>query len=89
MNDNNASMEMPRYICSKEVWALKIFDIDDQDDGSAIIHPAEKAYSAFPVSAEYVSKHEPQIGGYYVTYKGGYKSFSPADAFESGYSLIE
>jgi hypothetical protein len=33
-------------------------------------------------------RSNPQIGGYYVLYEDGYESFSPADAFESGYSLI-
>jgi hypothetical protein len=40
------------------------------------------------VSENYIHKHNPQIGGYYVLYEDGYESFSPADAFESGYSLI-
>lgn len=26
--------------------------------------------------------------GYYVVYDGGYKSFSPAEAFEGGYTKI-
>ena len=33
-------------------------------------------------------KHQPTVGGYYVVYKDGYKSFSPADAFESGYTRV-
>jgi hypothetical protein len=35
-----------------------------------------------------MKKHRPQVGGYYVLYEDGYHSFSPAPAFESGYSLI-
>jgi hypothetical protein len=31
-------------------------------------------------------KHKPQVGGYFVQYRDGYKSFSPAAAFEEGYS---
>jgi hypothetical protein len=34
-------------------------------------------------------KHKPQVGGYYVLYKDGYASFSPASAFEEGYDLIK
>jgi hypothetical protein len=30
----------------------------------------------------------PQPGGYFVVYKDGYKSFSPAKAFEEGYTRI-
>lgn len=90
-----ASREMPRYKCHKEVWALKIADIkrhneDDQNaetDGSAMITPADEGYAPFRVDHAYMSKHKPEVGGYYVVYKDGYKSFSPAEAFEDGYSL--
>jgi hypothetical protein len=33
-------------------------------------------------------KHKPEVGGYYVVYKDGYRSFSPAEAFETGYEKI-
>ena len=100
MDDNcTAQCEMPRYVCHKEVHALKIerieFDIDiakeDGDretDGSATIFPAEKSYAPFKVGHEYVRKHNPKAGGYYVVYADGYESWSPADAFESGYTLM-
>lgn len=55
----------------------------------AEIVPADDGFAPFPVSAEYIRKHKPQVGGYYVRYKDGYESFSPAAAFESGYSKIE
>jgi hypothetical protein len=79
--------EMPRYICHKQVWALKIKSIEVVDsDGLAELTPEEKGFATFEVSGEYMRKHEPHSGGYYVVYKDGYKSFSPADAFESGYT---
>ena len=37
------------------------------------------------VFKEFMDKHSPQVGGYYVVYKDGYKSYSPAQAFEEGY----
>lgn len=40
------------------------------------------------VEPDYIKKHKPVAGGYYVVYKDGYKSFSPADAFEDGYTRI-
>lgn len=92
--NGNASMEMPRYKCHKKVYALKIADVEDptlpgnETDGSRIIHPVDARYASFRVDHEYVRKHKPQPGGYYVVYADGYKSFSPADAFESGYTLI-
>lgn len=90
-----AQCEMPKYKCHKEVWALKIAKIErdkpppnTESDGHAMITPEGEGFAAFRVEAEYIHKHKPEVGGYYVVYKGGYKSFSPAEAFEDGYSLI-
>ena len=90
----NASREMPKYECHKKVWALKIKDIamphdTTEWDGRAVITPADEGYAAFEVDAEYCRKHKPEVGGYYVVYEDGYKSFSPASAFESGYARID
>ncbi len=93
-----ASAEMPRYKCHKEVWALKIKAIThnsvlaalsgNESDGSALIVPEDAGYQEFRVDANYIQKHKPQAGGYYVVYAGGYTSFSPAAAFEEGYTRI-
>lgn len=106
IRDNNqkgfkmsVDMELPRYKCHKEVWALKIKNIEpscgdrpaqpnEETDGGLIITPCENGYAPFKVDNEYRLKHNPYIGGYYVQYTDGYKSFSPAKAFESGYTLI-
>lgn len=86
--------EMPRYQCHKIVHALKIKEVIDptepgnESDGSRIIIPADKGYGQFAVSNNYVGKHKPEAGGYYVVYDDGYKSFSPAKAFEDGYTHI-
>jgi len=87
--------EMPRYKSHKEVWALKIESIVDptekgnESDGSRVLHFVDKWYAPMRVKHEYVSKHKPQAGGYYVRYKDGYESWSPAEAFEEGYTLVE
>lgn len=41
------------------------------------------------VDMAWIEKHKPVIGGYYVRYADGYESFSPADAFEAGYTAID
>ncbi|WP_239142564.1 Gp49 family protein [Variovorax sp. WS11] len=91
--------EMPQYQCHKKVWALKIAGIVPKENpdptgrsaassyGARIV-PADEGFAAFEVDAEYVCKHNPKAGGYYVVYDDGYKSFSPAQAFESGYAPI-
>lgn len=81
-----AQRQMPKYNCHKQVWALKIAGIKHHTDGSAMITPEDEGYAPFRVDHEYMHKHKPQVGGYYVVYKDGYKSFSPAAAFEDGYT---
>jgi hypothetical protein len=61
---------------------------DGPAPSGALIYPEEKRYAPFHVPQDYIEKHSPQVGGYYVVYKDGYKSFSPADAFEEGYTRI-
>lgn len=82
--------QLPRYQCHKRVWALKIAKIEySQRDGlSAIITPADDGYASFTVGEDYLQKHKPEAGGYYVVYEDGYVSFSPAAAFESGYTRL-
>ena len=91
-------MEMPKYRSHKIVHALKIANIElDADkarienretDGSAIITPEEDGYAPFRVRHGYIHKHSPQVGGYFVQYEDGYTSYSPAKAFEEGYTRI-
>jgi len=91
----NAQVEMPKYKSHKEVHALKIKSITyDKDlaenretDGSALLH-FEAPFSHIKVDYTYVQKHKPQAVGYYVVYEDGYKSWSPAEAFEGGYTKV-
>lgn len=99
MNQNEvATIELPKYNCHKQVWALKIKDIKrysflkdpitgNKPANHATIFPENTRYAPFEVDEAYLNKHNPQIGGYYVQYKDGYQSFSPAKEFEDGYSL--
>lgn len=89
MNDIRASVEMPRWKCHKEVWALKISGVSPVDsEGYAELFFEDKRYAPIKVDYAYRQRNNPAVGGYYVVYKDGYKSFSPADAFEDGYTLI-
>ena len=94
--------EMKKWQCHKKVHAEKIekiiLDIDlankenRETDGSAYLFfegtSKIEGYEGHKVEYEYVHKHKPEVGGYYVVYEGGYKSFSPAKEFEEGYTLI-
>jgi hypothetical protein len=121
--DNQAAVEIPKYACHKEVWALKIkevkrstipFDsfigptcrgdvlfgsacgtcekckwIESHASAHGLIFPEEPGIAPIEVSRDYIIKHNPMAGGYYVVYQDGYKSYSPAEAFESGYTRIK
>jgi hypothetical protein len=87
---DGAAAEMPRYQSHKKVWALKIKSISEarSADGAAMIEPEDHGYASFWVTGEYMRKHSPKVGGYYVVYDDGYKSWSPAQAFEEGYTRL-
>lgn len=57
-------------------------------NGGALIVPAEEGFAPFEVNQEYMTRHRPSVGGYFVVYADGYKSYSPAKAFEEGYTRI-
>lgn len=84
-------MEMPKYRSHKTVWAMKITGIEPQAENGTtglLCETPEGFKSRIEVTQEYQAKHKPEIGGYFVQYQDGYKSFSPAQAFEEGYTRI-
>lgn len=88
---SDVKCEMPKYRSHKIVHALKIKEVTyvkDIDSGIAVIMPEDEGYASFQVDAEYTRKHKPKPGGYYVVYEDGYKSWSPAKAFEEGYTKV-
>lgn len=93
LSPGSSSSEMPKYQCHKKVWALKISDVDTTEKNkngeyNCYLEFEDKRYAPIAVGQGYSEKHKPKAGGYYVVYEGGYQSYSPADAFESGYTLI-
>ena len=86
--------KLPQYKSHKQVGAIKISEIHRNMDGSATITPSEKdekgnlVVDPFKVDRHFMTKFEPKVGGYIVSYEDGYTSFSPAEAFEEGYSAV-
>lgn len=80
---------MPKYRCHKEVWALKIKKVlpDEWGVGLQFEEPgfAVKAFT----NEELKGRPNPKAGMYMVQYEDGYTSFSPAKAFEEGYTRIK
>lgn len=89
MTEASAQIALPQYQAHKKVWALKIKSVEDnRSDGINYLSWENSNYARRRVSDEYMVKHKPVAGGYWVRYSDGYESFSPAEAFESGYTLI-
>lgn len=76
-------IELPRYRSHEIVHAIKIKAVENQN-----IIPVDEDYAPIPVELHYLTKHEPRAGGYYVAYEDGYESYSPAEAFEAGYTRV-
>jgi hypothetical protein len=74
---------LPAYQCHKTVHAGKITAIDGDELTLGELNLAWK------VSPAWMTKHNPQVGGYLVVYADGYESYSPAKAFEEGYTKKE
>ena len=86
-----ATIEMPKYRCHKVVYALRIMSIKTYSEPETYTELvfADGRFAPLRVTEEWGMKHDPHAGGYYVVYEDGYTSFSPAKAFEEGYTLIE
>jgi hypothetical protein len=82
---------MKQYKCHKEVSAFKITSMERVNSYPDFILHGEVGDQPVDevVSKEYIDKHDPQLGGYYVMYADGYESYSPAEAFEEGYTEIQ
>jgi len=81
---------MPRYRSHKCVSAAKITSVLKHVDGILDIQmttPGDELIKV-RISKEWGEKHEPDLGGYLVLYDDGYISYSPAEAFEAGYTLL-
>jgi hypothetical protein len=91
-------MNLPQYQSHKKVRAAKILNVGAcflrrlPESRAVLTHfelTLEGIDNPVEVSYEWQAKHHPESGGYYVVYEDGYTSYSPADAFEGGYTLID
>jgi len=77
------TVELPKYRSHKIVRAAKITEIGR----SRTLFFGEIGGSEF-LTDEWMKRFKPEVGGYYVVYEDGYTSYSPAKAFEEGYTRI-
>lgn len=99
MQSDYHQLQMPEYQCHKKVRAAKILAIAEAR-GTTLTTDTGDAYVRFThritldveypleLATQWVERYKPVVGGYYVEYEDGYTSFSPAAAFESGYTKI-
>jgi hypothetical protein len=81
---------LPRYKCHKIVRAAQITTIVNlgvEFGMGCIDSSGNPAYDIY-VSHAWIDRHKPQIGGWVVQYDDAYLSYSPDDAFRSGYTRI-
>lgn len=90
-DDHGTSAEMPRYQSHKQVHALKILSVERAADGIGywMAFEEQMTYAPVRVAGDLFARYMAQPGDYYVVYDDGYKSISPAKAFEEGYKRIE
>ena len=81
------SVELPKYKCFKEVHAAKITRIEPMVHGAKLHFGEISNYKE--VTDVWMDRNtQSEVGGYFVVYKDGYTSYSPADAFENGYTKV-
>jgi len=73
---------MPRYRCHKEVRAFEMGKIEGNR-----IFPIDGEIP-FTMEPDFMTRHNLNQPGYIVFYEDGYRSFSPKDVFEKGYTKI-
>lgn len=84
--------ELPLYKSHKTVRAAKIARIEhfeNAEDSLVLLHFEEPGVEPIRVTLGWLDRFKAKVGGYYVVYDGGYVSWSPADAFEEGYTRLE
>jgi hypothetical protein len=75
--------QLPRYVSHKIVSAAKIAAIDFGERLDLM-----PAGTVVEVGAKWIEEKRAEVGGYYVVYEDGYTSYSPAEAFEKGYTAL-
>ena len=83
---------MQRYKSQKEVWAGKIQGVHMAGDGDRVAERVTRIQVGgrqYEVPADFSARGTPEIGDWLVQYDDGYISWSPAKAFEEGYTLVE
>lgn len=77
------------YQCHKRVHAAKITSVVRTRKPALAVTLMLENGRYIVASPEFMKCNKPEAGGYFVRYTDGYESFSPAQAFEEGYTLVQ
>lgn len=83
--------QLADWKCHKIVKAGKVLPVqilDDEGEGTSLVMVEDCNGSPYSVSiaTSAFARGTPKAGDYIVIYEDGYKSWSPAKAFEDGYT---
>lgn len=78
--------QMPKYQSHKIISALKIKTVAGPNGCQLTFE--EIGFEPIILEALMTARYRPKPGDYYIVYEDGYKSISPAKAFEDGYRRI-
>lgn len=80
---------MKLWTCHKTVYADKIQSVKQYLNGvnDNACELTLEGGEQVTVPLSWAVKHNPESDGYFVRYQDGYESYSPAKAFEEGYTL--
>lgn len=88
--NSQTSVQLPRWQSHKRVFADRIARI-----GPVATMPADgidrwvlDCGAVVDVTPDLIARGSPKVGDYFVQYDDGYKSWSPAQAFEEGYTRV-
>lgn len=80
------TLGLPPWQCHKRVWAAKVAAVSTKEGIPSLILDLEGDQTNVAVGQAWIDKNKPEIGGYFVLYADGYRSYSPAAAFREGYT---
>lgn len=83
-----AAVALHEYKSHKTVFAAKITEFranGNPDMPDLVLGEVGGIVALLP---DWHQRHNPQVGGYFIQYQDGYQSYSPAKAFEGGYTRV-
>ncbi|MEB2368443.1 hypothetical protein QMO12_03980 [Klebsiella pneumoniae] len=78
-------MSLTTYRSTRTVQAMKINSVAINPDYSAVI--GDEDGSTLQVSADYVLREKPKVGGFYMKNRDGFEAYIEKDVFEESFSV--